>query len=89
MVWDGETVPFEIETVKLVKDGFEIRLTKPARTEGLGVSGHSWYYPYGPGYGAPQMDGRPLKVAGVELEEGGTVVRVRLERAFSEAARWR
>lgn len=84
VVWDGETVPFEILDISLQPDGFELRFTKPVNTEAIPedvVSGSSWWYPYNARYGSPKTDEKDLKLAGTTWGSDGKSLKVRLELA--------
>jgi len=81
VVWDGETVPFEVESMRLVEDGFELGFTAPVDPASVGVgavSASSWWYRYHRSYGSPKVDERELEVAGFELDESGRRARLRL-----------
>ena len=63
IVWDGETVPFEIAGAKLTEQGFEIAFTKPATgaevTEKADI--RHWGYLYQGKYGSPKVDEKKVE----------------------------
>jgi hypothetical protein len=59
IIWDGETTPFEIKTIKLTKRGFRVEFTRPAdlskfTSDNIKVA--HWTYNYHKAYGSPQVD---------------------------------
>jgi hypothetical protein len=70
LVWTG-VVPFEVHTMHLTRDGFELTFTKPldpatAEKESA-YSLQSFTYHYWPTYGSPEVDRRAEKVLGVTV----------------------
>ena len=56
VTWNG-TVPFEIQDVKMTKDGFKVTFTKEIdKTTAENFKIDSWWYKYHRGYGSPKMD---------------------------------
>jgi hypothetical protein len=68
LVYTG-VLPFEIHSMKLTRDGFDLTFTKPldAATAGrlAAYSLQSYTYNYWETYGSPEMDRRAEKVSGV------------------------
>ena len=57
ITWDGKTTPFEIHTVKLVKEGFVISFTQDIQDKEFdtnSVAVESWKYANTPAYGSPR-----------------------------------
>ncbi|MBC6366175.1 c-type cytochrome [Algoriphagus sp. AK58] len=79
LVWNRE-IPFEMRTVKVKPDGFEIEFTKPVdkkSAENLGsylVS--SFTYKYFPVYGSPPVRLMEHEILGVEVSDDGRKVRI-------------
>lgn len=72
LVYTG-VLPFEIHSMKLTKDGFDLTFTKPldpASAEGAAAySLQSFTHYYWGTYGSPEVDRRAEKVDGVKLSE--------------------
>lgn len=82
IVWDGHSVPSEIASVKALKDGFEIVLSKPMGAnvnaqDHLAIS--SWTYRDAPDYGSPELDQKDEPLASVSVSDDKTTITVRLE----------
>jgi hypothetical protein len=77
LVWTG-AVPFEIHTMRLTKDGFDLTFTKPVdrasadRVAGYSLQSFTHYY-WGT-YGSPEVDRRAEKVQGVTVSPDGRKV---------------
>ncbi|MDF1824695.1 MAG: SMP-30/gluconolactonase/LRE family protein [Verrucomicrobiales bacterium] len=81
VVWDGSTTPFEVKTISLQSDGFELTFTKPVETESLKkplLQASSWWYHYHSTYGSPKVDEKAVTVESVAWNEDKTVATVRL-----------
>ena len=81
VVWDGKTIPFEIQDVKLTKDGFKITFTKEidpqsVKIENIAIS--HWWYNYSRVYGSPKVDLTDQKINSAHLSEDGKSVIVKL-----------
>lgn len=69
VVWDGETVPFEMQNMKLTHQGFKVTFTKPVEEEAaLSTDSYefqNWHYHYHVQYGSPKVDLRnvPFEVS--------------------------
>lgn len=80
IVWQGAT-PFDILTMRLRRDGFELTFTKPADPEraadpeSYGIT--RYYYRYHAAYGSPKTDVTPVGVQAARLSQDG--LRVVLE----------
>ena len=79
LTWSGK-IPFEMQTVKAMPDGFEIVFTKPVEREAAldlaSYSGRSYTYKYHPVYGSPQVDIQDLEIEGVALSDDGRTARL-------------
>ncbi|NKI31928.1 c-type cytochrome [Croceivirga thetidis] len=79
VTWTGE-LPFEIENVKAMPDGFEISFTQPIaidKAEFLdSYYGKSYVYKYHAVYGSPQTNVKELKPKGVKVSENGYSLRL-------------
>jgi hypothetical protein len=69
VVWDGEMMPFEMQSMKLTHEGFKVTFTKPV-DEKTALSTESyefnnWHYHYHVQYGSPKVDLKnlPFKVS--------------------------
>lgn len=75
IIWDGQTVPFAIHSVKLTPDGFKVCFTQPAdRTQALRESSYaiqSWQYKYHPDYGSPKVGHTPDTIKAIKLSADG------------------
>ena len=81
LAWSGE-VPFEIETMKLTADGFDVRFTRPVDRSAAATPAN-WslshcHYLYRQAYGSPQQDITPVKVAAASVSADGRTVRLKL-----------
>ncbi len=70
LVWTGVT-PFEIHTMKLTKDGFDLTFTKPLDGDSAkkleAYSLQSFTYNYWSTYGSPEVDRKAEKLQGVTV----------------------
>src|SRR5262249_46645569 len=70
LVYTG-LVPFEMHTMKLTKDGFDLTFTKPldaaAAEKAASFSLISFTHNYGGAYGAPEVDRRAEKIEAVTV----------------------
>lgn len=77
--WNGE-IPFEMQTVKAMPDGFEITFTLPVDTASANdlASYHveSYTYKYHPVYGSPPVDVQSHPVKGVKVSADGLRARI-------------
>ena len=80
IVWQGE-VPFDIRSMRLKRDGFELTFTKPvdarSASDPRNYSMTRYYYLYHSTYGSPKTDVTPVPVESVSLSEDA--MRVSLE----------
>lgn len=82
ITYDGKTVPFEMQTVSLTRDGFDITYTKPvdpkaaADLEGIHVK--HWGYMYHAKYGSPKVDETTVKATNATVSADGRTVSVKL-----------
>ncbi len=81
LAWNGE-VPFEIETMKLTADGFDVRFTRPVDRSAAATPANwslsHYHYLYRQAYGSPQQDITPVKVAAASVSADGRTVRLKL-----------
>ena len=81
LAWSGE-VPFEIETMKLAADGFDVRFTRPVDKSAAATPANwslsHYHYLYRAAYGSPQQDITPVKVASASVSADGRTVRLKL-----------
>lgn len=82
IVWDGKTTPFAIHSVRLTRDGFEVRFTKPANaelaTKASAYAIERWRYKHHPGYGSPKLDETKVPVEAVRLSDDRQTVRLKV-----------
>ncbi len=76
--YDGETIPFEMQSIGILSDGFEITFTKPADTGDAGDPDNyevsHWTYNYWSTYGSSRVNETSVSVSGADVsEDGGTV----------------
>jgi hypothetical protein len=81
LAWTGE-VPFEIETMKLTADGFDVRFTRPVDKSAAATPANwslsHYHYLYRQAYGSPQQDITPVKVTTATVSTDGRTVRLKL-----------
>jgi hypothetical protein len=81
LAWTGE-VPFEIETMKLTADGFDVRFTRPVDPSAAATPANwslsHYHYLYRAAYGSPQQDITPVKVTTASVSADGRTVRLKL-----------
>ena len=74
IVWQG-SVPFDILTMKLTREGFDLTFTKPADRESAAnrnnYSVTRYYYRYHSAYGSPKTDITPVEVVSVSVSDDG------------------
>ena len=74
LVWSGE-VPFEIETMKLTADGFDVRFTRPVDRSAAATPANwslsHYHYLYRAAYGSPQQEITPVKVTSATVSADG------------------
>lgn len=79
LVWNG-IMPFEIQTVKAMPDGFEVAFTKPVdRKSAEDLASYrveSFIYKYHPVYGSPTINKEALPLKGVKVSEDGMKARL-------------
>ena len=81
VVWDGKTVPFEIQDVKLTKDGFKVTFTKevdPAfvKLENLRIT--QWWYEYSRAYGSPKIGEKESVLNSTSLSKDGKTLYIKM-----------
>ncbi|MCM8537535.1 MAG: hypothetical protein NE334_16460 [Lentisphaeraceae bacterium] len=81
VVWDGTTVPFEIQDIKLISDGFKVTFTQALDSgsiskESIGMS--QWWYKYSRAYGSPKIGLQLPKIDSLRLSKDGKVLTVKL-----------
>ncbi len=81
VTWTGQ-VPFEVHTMSLTKDGFELTFTKPVDAKTVVPASFSFqrfHYNYWVTYGSPQVANTPVKVKETRVSEDRKRVTVVLE----------
>ena len=82
IIWDGQTVPFAIQSVQLSRDGFDVHFTQPADQEsasqGSSYLVERWQYKHHPDYGSPKFEQAVTKVDGVKLSADGMTAHLTL-----------
>ncbi len=79
----NQKMPFEIQTMRLTKDGFELKFTKPVDPK-LAADPQSYLmttftHEYKPGYGSPEVDQAPVKIKLAKVSDDGATVRLVLD----------
>lgn len=82
IVWDGRTIPMEIEKMNVTSSGFRLTFTKPvdpaaARQRSTYQIKH-WHYFYRPEYGSPKVEETLVVLGGATISEDGKVVDLQL-----------
>lgn len=79
LVWNNR-IPFEMQTVKAMPDGFEIEFTLPVDKKSAedlaSYAVSSFIYKYHPVYGSPTVNMENCDVKGVKVSDDGLKVRV-------------
>lgn len=79
LVWN-KTLPFEMQTVRAMPDGFEIEFTQPVeRSSAEDLNSYaveSFIYKYHPVYGSPPVKQETHTINGVKVSEDGMKVRI-------------
>jgi len=71
VTWDGAQ-PFEIQDVKLTKDGFDISFTQaldPKTVSNDNLIATQWWYAYHEKYGSPKVDEHPSTITSIQLDQ--------------------
>ena len=80
--WNGKT-PMEVESMKLLRNGFKLTFTKPL-AKGAGHHDHfqftRYYYEYRQGYGSPQLGTEAVQIAGLKLRRGDRTLMIYLDK---------
>lgn len=75
IVWDGKTMPMEMQTVSLTKTGFRIQFTKPIDRTAAAKPEHyalkHWGYIYQAEYGSPKVGLTELNPTSVKVSSDG------------------
>jgi hypothetical protein len=78
VIYDGQTIPFEMHSISLTKSGFDIRFTRPVDRA---IAAHPerymiahWGYLYQPAYGSKKIDPAVLLPSAVAVSADGTTV---------------
>lgn len=79
LTWTNE-IPFEMQTVRAMPDGFEIQFTKPvdhsSAEDIASYSVESFIYKYHPVYGSPPVNSANCTVKGVKVSPDGMTARL-------------
>jgi len=81
IVYDGKTVPFEIHSVKITTDGFDVTMTRPIKRDAIDPGNFQvqhWGYMYHAKYGSPKVSPTQVKPTSAVVSEDGTTVRLKL-----------
>ncbi|MGJ8698252.1 MAG: DUF7133 domain-containing protein [Verrucomicrobiaceae bacterium] len=80
--WTGE-VPFEIKTMRVTPDGFQLTFTKPVDSATAGnpasYAMSAWTYIYQKSYGSPEVDQATPKIVEATVSEDGLGVRLTVD----------
>lgn len=82
LVWDGETVPFELQTITMAEGGFALTFTRPVDPQSIGgdaLQAESWSYRYTNAYGSNKFDEKGVAVGGMALTEDGRTLLIGME----------
>lgn len=80
IVYDGATIPFEMKSIHVKNDGFEIVFTKPvdrqlaSETDNYNIT--HWTYHYHSDYGSPYVDEQPLEITSATVSDDGLRLRL-------------
>lgn len=77
VVWDKETVPFELQDIAMTEGGFRLRFTDTLDADSVSPDAFAveqWHYYYSDAYGSAKIDRGPVEVISVEADEDGTEV---------------
>ena len=87
IVWEGE-MPFDVYSMSLTEDGFDLTFTRPIDAEtARDTSAYQftrYYYTYSQAYGSEQHDVQPVKVTAVNISSNRKRVSVTLEEVKRE-----
>lgn len=82
LVWTGK-MPFEIKSIKAMKDGFEIKFTKAVqKAAAINFANYkieSFIYKYHPVYGSPPVDKKTCAISGIYPSDDGMKVRIKVD----------
>jgi len=79
VVWDGETLPFELHDIKITKHGFDLRFTEPLKSGSVqndSLSAEQWHYLYSSNYGSDKMDLITVKIKALQLSEDNKTLKL-------------
>lgn len=82
VVWEGE-MPFDVHSMSLTKEGFDLTFTRPlkqaAARDTSAYRFKHYYYKYSQSYGSDRRDVQPVKVTAVEVSSNRKRVSVSLD----------
>lgn len=82
LVWDGETVPFEMENIEVTSKGFKVTFTKPVDAAAAGITTaydiSHWHYLYQGDYGSPKVDEKAVAPSRVTVSSNGLTADIEL-----------
>jgi len=93
IIYDGKTLPADIETITATSKGFEMRFTRPLAEGVTGESlmkelkAESWFYSNLPDYGSPQREKRNETPASVTIANDRSSARIDLT-GFGRGEKW-
>jgi hypothetical protein len=83
VVWTGKQ-PFEVQTMRARKDGFELTFTEPVdkttATDPKSYTIQTYTYIYQSSYGSPEVDQTTPKIVSVDVSEDGKRVRLKIDK---------
>jgi hypothetical protein len=82
VVYDGQTVPFAMQSIEIMPSGFRVNFTKPADTNAAGNTSNwnlsHWTYNYYSTYGSGRVRESSVSVSNASVVEGGSAVELEL-----------
>jgi hypothetical protein len=81
VVWDGQTMPFEIQDVKLTKEGFKVTFTQELDPNSVSLDKlelSQWWYEYSRAYGSPKIGEKTSPVNSVKILENGKSLLIKM-----------
>ena len=82
VVYDGETIPFAMQSIEIMPSGFRVNFTKPADIGDAGDPSNwnlsHWTYNYYSNYGSGRIKESSVSVESADVLEGGSAVELKL-----------
>ena len=80
LIYNGNAVPFEMKTIKVMPDGFEVEFTMPVDPKSANdlasYSLENYSYKYNSVYGSPPVHQEIAEIKGIRLSDDGLKVRI-------------